>query len=107
MKVLRGLYVIVGLSVILSTSTIAFGTSITFSVDPPLIGPLLSQDINLFSSAMNGTVLQGQPFSLDLIFANGILARVFESHLLSVVLIVQTDAGTPPGFAGSSSGFLL
>ena len=61
------------------------------------------------SSGLNGTVLAGQSLSLNLELTNDVLARLGLSDPggFGLGLIVSTNAGTYPGFAGPTTGFLL
>jgi hypothetical protein len=74
------------------------------------IGTLIqAPSVDLFASGLNGTALTGQSLSLDLVFSNDVLARLFLSDptAFGIELIVNTNAGTFPGFAGPTTGFLL
>lgn len=87
----------------------AAGLTMELTIDASLIGPKVSGEIDLFSSALDGMLLQGQSLSLDILFGDEVLARVFEvPEFPGAVLIVQTNAGTFPGQAGlPSTGFWL
>ncbi len=94
--------------VVLSTGS-AGATTVGFSVSPALIGVVGSSDVDLFSPGLNGTTLQGQALSLDLVLTNAVRARLFllATDQLGVQLIVHTNAATFPGNAGPTTGFLL
>jgi hypothetical protein len=87
----------------------AGATTVNFAVDPALIGVVGSSDVDLSSSDLNGIVLQGQTLSLDLVLTDAVLARLFllATDQLGVLLNVHTNAGTFPGNAGPTTGFLL
>ena len=57
----------------------------------------------------HGIVLKGQNLSLDLVLSNDVLARLFLSDptTFGIGLTINTNAGTFPGFAGPTTGFLL
>jgi hypothetical protein len=77
-------------------------------VDPgAVMAPPASGDIDLPFTGLNGMALDGQALTVDLIFADDLLARVWLQTELAVLLIVQTDAGTFPGFATDASGWLI
>lgn len=81
-----------------------------FTVAPADIGPtFLSGNVALFSPGLDGTVLSGQSLSLDLVLANTDLARLFlgTPSLFGIAMNLQTNAGTFPGFVGTTVGFLL
>lgn len=84
--------------------------TVQFTVDPANIGTVSEGgSVDLFSSGLNGDVLTGQSVSLDLVLGNDMLARLFLSdpNAFGIELIVYTTAGTFPGFAGPTTGFLL
>lgn len=84
--------------------------TVQFTVDPANIGAVSQGgSVDLFSSGLNGTVLAGQSLSLDLVLSNEVLARLFLSdpQAISIGLNVYTNAGTFPGFAGPTTGYLL
>jgi hypothetical protein len=82
-----------------------------FPVDPANTGVVITKlgATDLSSFDLNGTAVAGQSLSLDLLFSNGVLARLGASDPadLSILFIVDTNAGTFPGFAGPTTGFLL
>lgn len=92
-----------------SATTILLTVPSSLVDQPPTPGPF-HVDF-LFGDELDGIVLSGQSLSLDLIFADGILARILgdaDELAFSPSLGIQTDAGTFPGFAGAgSTGFLL
>lgn len=84
--------------------------TVQFSVPASDIGaPIQSSGIAFYSSALDGVVLAGQSLTLDLVFSNNDLARLFltDPAAFGVELIVDTNAGTAPGFAGTTTGYLL
>src|SRR4030095_14569319 len=104
---------------VLSGATHA-ATIVSFPLDPSRIGsPMPAGAYVAHSSGLNGTPLDGQLLSLDLIYADGILARVLTSTQISMGLSLSTNAsfsctvpGTPhcgnwPGFPGGLTGYLL
>jgi hypothetical protein len=79
--------------------------TLQFTVPLADIGPtFVSGNITLFSSDLDGTVLAGQSLSLDLVLANTDLARLFLSSpgLFGIEMTIQTNAGTFPGFVGTT-----
>ena len=54
-------------------------------------------------------MLAGQSLSLDLLLSNDVLARLFlpDPSTFGIELIIHTNAGTFPGFAGPTTGYLL
>ena len=82
-----------------------------FAIDPAITGVPITGigATSLFSSDLNGTVVAGQSLSLDLVFNDGELARLFliDPQTFGIELIVYTNAGTFPGFSGPTTGFLL
>src|SRR5262249_49124887 len=81
-----------------------------FSVDPANTGVVFRNgDIDLFSSDLNGTAVTGQSLSFDLVFNDDLLARLFltDPQAFGIGLTIYTNAGTFPGFAGPTTGFLL
>lgn len=84
--------------------------TVQFTIDPANIGTLYQGGaVDLFSSGLNGTALAGQSESLNLVFSNGLLARLFltDPGAFSVELEVYTNATIDPGFAGTTTGYLL
>jgi len=84
--------------------------TLQFAIPPADIGPtFLSGNITLLSPQLDGTVLAGQSLSLDLVLANTDLARLFLSNpgLFGIEMTIQTNAGTFPGFVGTTVGYLL
>lgn len=98
------------LALLLLTSP-ASATTVSFDVvNPANVGPVLSnQDVDFFSSSLNGTVLAGQGLSLDLLLGGGVLARLALNNptALGISLIVFTNAASFPGNAGTTTGSLL
>ena len=88
----------------------AAATTISFTPSPANIGvPFQNTNVDLFSTGLNGTALSGQPFSLDLVLTNDLLARlqVVSPGALGIGLTIFTNAGSEPGFSGPTTGFLL
>jgi len=75
-------------------------------IGTPIQGP---GSVDLSSSDLNGTVLAGQSLSLDLMFTNDVLARVglVDASAFGLLLIIDTNAETFPGFVGTTTGYLL
>jgi len=72
-------------------------TTVTFTVDPAMIGGLIGpSEFDFHSSQLNGTMLNGQAMSLDTIFANDVLMRfgLLDPSRLWVSLAFQTIANT-------------
>jgi len=65
--------------------------------------------VSLSSSGLDDTVLTGQSLSWDLVLTHEVLARISvpDPSAFGTLLIVFTDAPTYPGFAGSTTGYLL
>jgi hypothetical protein len=95
---------------------------VPFSVDPALIGsPLPAGAYDAFSSGLNGTLLSGQLLSIDLVYADGILARALGATSIDVGLALSTNTtfncqefpgfgtqcGNWPGFPTGVTGYLL
>jgi hypothetical protein len=98
------------LGVLLASPAISFSDTVHFPIDPGNIGTAFAgKSVDLFSAGLNGTLLTGQKLSLDLIFSNKVLAKLFLSYpeAFGIELIVHTNAGTFPGFAGLTTGYLL
>jgi hypothetical protein len=99
------------LGILIALPAIGRCDAVEFTVNPASIGTLIQGpgNIDLFSSGLNGTVLAGQSISLDLLFSNDVLARLFLSDPSSfgVELSIHTSAGTFPGFSGPTTGYLL
>ena len=96
-------------AVLLSVPSAA-ATTISFTPAPASIGvPFSNTDVDLFSTGLNGTMLSGQPMSLDLVLTNDLLARIQLTSPadLGITLTIFTNAGTEPGFSGPTTGFLL
>ena len=99
------------LAILIASPAINWCDTVQFTVAPanigtPIQGPV---DFDLFSSGLNGTVLAGQSLSLDLVLDNDVLARLFllDPGTFGIGLDIHTNAGTFPGFAGPSTGYLL
>ncbi len=96
--------------IVIASPAIGWCDTVQFTVEPVNIGTLIqAPSVDLFASGLNGTALTGQSLSLDLVFSNDVLARLFLSDptAFGIELIVNTNAGTFPGFAGPTTGFLL
>jgi hypothetical protein len=86
------------------------GDTLQFTVDPANTGIVYQGgEFDLSSSGLNGTVLSGQSLSLQLALSNDVLARLFVSDptAFGVELIIETNAPSDPGFAGTTTGSLL
>jgi hypothetical protein len=84
-------------------------TTLSFTVNSADTGIVYqSGQFDLHSSDFNGTVLSGQTLSIDTVFNNDVLTRVFALNpgRLGVLLIFQTTANGYPGFAGETTGFI-
>ena len=99
------------LAILIASPAINWCDTVQFTVAPANIGTLIQGpvDIDFFSSGLNGTVLAGQSLSLDLVLDNDVLARLFllDPSTFGIGLDIHTNAGTFPGFAGPSTGYLL
>jgi len=95
-------------ALLLAVSLPAFATNVTFGVPPEKIGPVFNGSVDLSSSSLNGMTLTGQAMSLDLMFANNILARLSlpNPDPFGIDLIISTSILGNPGFAGTTTGFL-
>jgi hypothetical protein len=102
---------IVLLGILLALPVISWCDTVQFTVDPANIGTPIQGPgfVDFFSSGLNGTVLAGQSLSLNLVVSNDVLARLFLSDpsTFGIGLIIHTNAGTFPGFAGPTTGYLL
>jgi hypothetical protein len=99
------------LGFLIASSTTVWCDTVQFSVEPANIGTLIQGpgQIDVFSSGLDGTVLAGQSLSLDLLLSNDVLARLFlpDPGSFGIELIIHTNSGTFPGFAGPTPGYLL
>jgi hypothetical protein len=101
------------LGIVIASAATSWCDTVQFTVDPANTGIVYTGAntpfIDLFSAGLNGTVLTGQSLPLDLMFSHQVLARLFlnDPGAFGVELIVYTNAGTFPGFAGPTTGFLL
>jgi hypothetical protein len=99
------------LAILIASPAISWCDTVQFTVAPANIGTLIQGpvDIDLFSSGLNGTVLAGQSLSLDLVLDQDVLARLFllDPGTFGIGLTIHTNAGTFPGFAGPTTGYLL
>ena len=87
-------------------------TTVQFAVDPSDVGPIFRTDVDFFSPDLNGMVLAGQSLSLNLVLSNQELARLFlilqnGPGGFGILAEIQTNAGTFPGFVGTTVGYLL
>ena len=85
------------------------GDTMQFPVNPAETGALLNSPVALSSNGLNGTVLEGQSLSLDLLFGNDVLGRLFLSDpgAFGLDLTLYTNAASYCGFAGATTGNLL
>jgi hypothetical protein len=86
--------------------------SLQFTVPSGDVGNVYSgpgNSVDLFSSSLDGTVLSGQTIALDAVLTNSDLARItaVDPGVLGIELIIYTNAGSAPGFAGATTGFLV
>jgi hypothetical protein len=97
--------ILIALPAIGRSDTVQFTVG-TANIGTPIQGP---GSVDFFSSGLNGTVLAGQSLSLDLLLSNDVLARLFLSDpgTFGIGLTISTNAGTFPGFTGSTTGYLL
>jgi hypothetical protein len=99
------------LGILIASPVIGWCDTVQFAVPPANIGTLIQGPValDLSSSGLNGTVLAGQSLSLDLLLSNDVLARLFlpDPGTFGIELIIHTNAGTFPGFAGPTTGYLL
>jgi hypothetical protein len=96
--------------ILIISPAIGWGDTVKFTVEPANIGTVIQAPfVDVFSSGLNGIVLKGQNLSLDLVLSNDVLARLFLSDptTFGIGLTIDTNAGTFPGFAGPTTGFLL
>jgi hypothetical protein len=102
------------------TSAAHATTLVSFSLDPALIGsPMAAGEFDVHSTGLNGAVLNGQLLSLDLVYADGILARVLTATSIDMGLSLSTNTsfscltfpslgcGNWPGFPTGLTGNLL
>jgi hypothetical protein len=88
----------------------ANATTVTFTPSPGnILVPFQNTNVDLFSTGLNGMTLSGQALSLDLDLAGDLLARIqmVTPTQLGITLTVFTNAAMNPGFAGTTTGFLL
>jgi len=99
------------LGILIALPAIGRCDTVQFSVNAANIGTPIQGvgDFDLFSSGLDGTVLTGQSISLDLLFSDDVLARLFLTApgTFGIGLSIHTNAGTFPGFAGPTTGYLL
>jgi len=96
-------------AVLLAFTASGFADTIQFAIPDVQTGIIQPGYFDIYSSGLNGTVLNGQSLSLDLMIANDVLARVFmlDPDRFCVLLMVYTNAPSFPGFTGESTGFML
>jgi hypothetical protein len=86
-------------------------TTVQFTVPPGQIGiPFSGGELfQFFSSALNGTSVDGQTLSVNAVFSNSVLARIYPitGNTMNVDIVVFTNGGTFTGFPGPGTGFLL
>jgi hypothetical protein len=99
------------LGILITAPEIGSCDTVQFTVDPANIGTPIQGPgyVDLFSAGLNGTMLAGQSVSLDLLFSNDVLARLFLSDpgAFGIGLTIHSNAGTFPGFPGPTTGYLL
>ena len=99
------------LAILIASPAISWCDTVQFAVPPANIGTLIQGpvELDLSSSGLNGTVLAGQSLSLNLVLDNAVLARLFllDPGTFGIGLDIHTNAGTFPGFAGPTTGYLL
>src|SRR5271165_4795735 len=96
------------LGIVSASPAIGWCDTVQFTVGPAktdivYTGPT---SIVLHSSGLDGTVLAGQSLSLNLELGDDVLARLgglSSNGLFGVLLIVPTNAGIFPGFAGPTT----
>jgi len=97
--------------ILISLPALGFCDTVNFTVNPATIGVPIQGvgSFDLYSAGLNGVVLNGQNESWNLTFSNQVLARLFLSDPTSfgIGLEIHTSAGTFPGFAGPTTGYLL
>ena len=97
-------------AVVLVSPAIVRCDSVQFIVPQSDIGTPIrgGSVVNLSSSDLNGTVLSGQTLPLDLVLSNNNLARLGMNApgQFGILLILDTNAATFPGFA-DATGYLL
>jgi hypothetical protein len=99
------------LGFLISLPAMGLSDTVNFTVSPANIGVPIQGvgNFDLFSNDLNGIVLNGQNLSLNLMFSNEVLARLFLSDptAFGIDLEIYTNASTFPGFAGPTTGYLL
>jgi len=98
-------------AIVVASPGFARSDTLHFAVAPAMTGVPITGigATSLFSSDLDGTSVAGQSLSLDLVFNDGELARLFliDPQAFGIELIIYTNAGTFPGFSGPTTGFLL
>jgi hypothetical protein len=110
MRILSSCRTVLLAAFVISSPAALLGDTVQFTVNPANTGTVYKVGpIVLSSSGLDGTVLAGQSLSLNLTFSDDVLARLFLSAPgeFGVGLNVFTNAGTSPGFAGATTGYLL
>lgn len=94
---------------ILATPIICRADSIQFPVPPSDTGPVYSDGnfVQLFSSALDGTVLDGQSLSLSLILGGGDLARFHDGGDISIEFLTNAPFDFVEFLGPSTTGYLL
>ncbi|TMQ31305.1 MAG: hypothetical protein E6K65_01865 [Nitrospirae bacterium] len=95
--------------ILIASPAMGWGNTVQFTVPQADIEILHTTEFELSSSGLNRTVLAGQNLSLDLLLSDSVLARLFVSDPKDWVIDLEfsTNAGTFPGDAGPTTGFLL
>jgi hypothetical protein len=90
---IRKITTVLVFAMVMILTGVAHATLVTFTVDPALIGPPISTIFyDVFSTGLNGTPLNGQHLSLDLVYADDVLARVQGSSRTGMLLVLSTNA---------------
>ena len=83
--------------IVVASPGFARSDTLHFAIAPAITGVLITGigATSLFSSDLNGTVVAGQSLSLDLVFNDGELARLFliDPQTFGIELIIYTNAG--------------
>jgi hypothetical protein len=99
----------------LVTTGSASAAPITLAVEPSIVNrpPVVGffEFDFFFGDQLDGLDLDGQSISLDFVFSDEIIARILHAGAglgFDALLVLETNAGTFPGFFGdASTGFLL
>lgn len=101
---------VLALGVLIASPAIAYCGTVDFTVNPANLGVVEhGSPVDLFSSGLDGTALTGQSLSLDLVFSDQVLAKLFiaDPGAFGVTLEIYTNSASAPGFPGSTTGYLL